>query len=160
MTFISKNVPTEWVDYTPEWTNTSSTTLGNGLLAGRWRKVGDTLEIKILLSWGSGTSSSGTSWRFSIPSGFTIDYTKTSPLSVTGDFVALGGTIMALDDSTNTSTRVVIPVSDAVGSVLGSLNLLAGFVTASGSIILTQSSPFTWTTNDRLDYHVFVPVNE
>lgn len=71
---------TDWTDYTGCWTASGSTTIGNGTVACRWRRVGDSMEIDFYLGAGSTTSGSGT-YRISLPTGYTIDTTKRSNAS-------------------------------------------------------------------------------
>lgn len=44
---------TGWIDYTPTWINV---TLGNGTSDGRYRRVGNTVEMQVHLEYGSTTS--------------------------------------------------------------------------------------------------------
>lgn len=81
---VSKcGVDTPWVSYTP-----SLTTSGGGAITlnatsktdpfGRWRQVGDSIEIEVGFKNGSGGAATGTAgtMQFSIPSGASIDSSK------------------------------------------------------------------------------------
>lgn len=79
----STQLTTEWVSYTP-----SLTTSGGGAITlnatsktdpfGRWRRVGDSIEIEVGFKNGSGGAATGSAGtiQFSIPSGATIDPNK------------------------------------------------------------------------------------
>mgnify|MGYP003645180807 CR=1 FL=1 len=98
---------TDWVSYTPTFGMTNQTT------TGKWRRVGDQMEVQFYVDFSS--SSSGTP-SISIPSGYTIDSSKltdtgtrnigTAAMNETGQFelvVRYGssttGTLIALGSS-------------------------------------------------------------
>ena len=68
---------TDWQSYTPSMTgNGSKGTNANGL-AGQWRRVGDTMQLKIQYSGNSvAAGAAGTAVTFTLPSSYTIDQTK------------------------------------------------------------------------------------
>jgi hypothetical protein len=70
---------TDWQDYTPTITaSTTNPTIGNSTLAGKWRRVGDSMQVQVTWILGS-TGASGTgSYNFSLPSGFSVDTAKVS----------------------------------------------------------------------------------
>lgn len=91
----------DWKDYTPIWSSTGGTppTLGNGTLAGKYRRSGDTCDFEIVLTTGSTTnfgSTSGQAYTFSLP--FTYDSTKTSAGVGDDNFI---GTARLLKSATN-----------------------------------------------------------
>lgn len=60
----------EWTPYTPIWSAATGTTLvGDGTLVGKYRRVGNTIEYRILFEWGTTTNQSVTdsNWSFSLP---------------------------------------------------------------------------------------------
>ncbi|WP_413102211.1 hypothetical protein [Streptomyces sp. Inha503] len=60
----------DWVPYTPSWTaDSGTTTLGDGLLSGRYQIVGPTVNFTMRFQWGSTTtqSVSDSNWSFSLP---------------------------------------------------------------------------------------------
>lgn len=60
---------TDWVSYTPTGSWSTNTTY-----TGRWRRVGDSMEIRVNLSLGGAPTAADLS--VDLPSGFTIDSTK------------------------------------------------------------------------------------
>jgi hypothetical protein len=65
---------TDWQSYTPVWTAASTNpVLNNGTIAGKWRRVGDSVEIAVELQAGSTTTyGSGAPYYISIPPGLTV----------------------------------------------------------------------------------------
>lgn len=80
MSSVPAFMGTDWTSYTGCWTASGSTTIGNGTVNCRWRRVGDEMEIDFYLGAGSTTSGSGT-YRISLPTGYSIDTTKRSNAS-------------------------------------------------------------------------------
>jgi len=61
---------TEWEPYTPVWSaDTGTTTLGNGTLRGKYQRIGNTINFRIFLEWGTTTAQSepAANWAFSLP---------------------------------------------------------------------------------------------
>jgi hypothetical protein len=76
---------TDWVAYTPVWTaSTTNPTIGNGSIAGFYRRVGDSVECRIDILGGSTTTSGSGTYSWSIPAGLTLDLTKTASIDVLG----------------------------------------------------------------------------
>ena len=66
-----------WTAYTPTWTaSTTNPTIGNGWITGFYRRVGDSVEIKILAQLGSTSSIGSGTYNFSLPAGLNIDASK------------------------------------------------------------------------------------
>jgi hypothetical protein len=76
---------TEWRSFTPIWTSSGTApVLGNGTLTGRWRQVGDSAQVEIVLTLGS-TSTIGTGlYTLSLPPEITRDTSKSAGLSFVG----------------------------------------------------------------------------
>lgn len=68
---------TDWVDYTPVWTaSTTNPTVGNAIFGGKWRRVGDSMEIRTYLQFGSTSNKGSGAYRLSLPSGYSVDLSK------------------------------------------------------------------------------------
>lgn len=140
--YPSGTVISDWFTYTPVWTSAGSPSIGNGTLLGRWRKVGDSIEVWVDLTFGTTTSGAGANWVFSLPTGIFLDSTK-APFGAPA-----AGSAVLLDSGT--------AYSGAVPIIVGS-----GFrvtpATASGSQV-GVTVPFTWATGDNLNFTATAPV--
>lgn len=68
---------TDWQAYTPAWTSEGTQpAIGNGTVNGMWRRVGDTMQVKIQWTAGTTTTAGTGNYRLSIPSGYSVDSTK------------------------------------------------------------------------------------
>ncbi len=133
-------VITDYKAYTPTTTNL---TLGNGTQSAMYRRVGDMLEVRYSLRFGSTTSLSG-SLVVDIPSGLSIDTTKRLATDFGGDASGWAVDVSTsnrhlITARTNTSTGVSFQ-SDAVTGEVGT------------------SIPFTWATSDYFDIVFKVPI--
>ena len=70
---------TDWASYTPTITSNQGSIVAGALL-GKYRRVGDSLEIEVKYDYASGTGGAG-DIGFSLPSGLSIDSTKYSSSS-------------------------------------------------------------------------------
>lgn len=112
-----------WTAYTPTWTNG---TLGNGVLEGKYWRLGKLVVVRIDLIWGSTTSSSG-AWSFSLP----VSAVATRSYSVSmGEYV---------DASPSSS-----------GDIRARLTAATTITVLSGATQLNTTSPITWTTSDEM----------
>lgn len=129
---------TDWVSYTP----TSSWVAGVGTITGKWRRVGDTMEISGRVPV-TGTPTTAT-LTISLPSGYVIDFTKLGG-ATTVEALGIG---YAYDDNVN--TRYVLNVKAASSTTLS--------FGPNAAIQVTQASPFTWAVNDNLEFMAQVPI--
>ena len=73
---------TEWISYTPTWTMKVGTdpSIGNGTIVGKYRRIGDSMEVSIAVQAGTtttyGSNNGNDRYLFSLPAGFTIDFSK------------------------------------------------------------------------------------
>lgn len=67
-----------WTSYTPTWTVVSGTnpSIGNGSISGKWRQVGESVEVVFSINSGTTTTYGSGVYVVSLPSGLTIDSTK------------------------------------------------------------------------------------
>lgn len=136
---------TDWVSYTPTWTNLS---IGNGTQTFKWRRVGDGIEISGHLQWGTTTSASGT-FYFSLPSGLSVDNTKAKANS------ARVGLAWAFDGGGGTNNREVYRV---IQNSTGNTFFMAGRTDGGTSVSFDATNPFTWANSDELDIQLWVPI--
>ncbi len=134
---------TDWVSYTP-------TGVWTGTYTGKWRRVGDTMEVDV--SFAATGAVSGTQ-TFSIPSGYTIDTTKLAVSSPSNENTALGFCRFA-----DTGT------ADYPGSVVysSSTSVQVFTILASGTYAqddtATATKPFTWGSGDKLTAKFWIPI--
>lgn len=109
-----------------DWTPTiTGLTLGNASgQAFRYTKVGNIVTVTIAFVWGSTTSSSGT-WEFSVP--FSSD---------SGG----GGSAYLLDSGT---------AEYMVSAGIANISFAGIRVGTTATGFVSNTAPFTWTTNDR-----------
>jgi hypothetical protein len=133
---------TDWQGYTPTFTGLGTV---SGTLAF-WRRVGDSLEIKIETTSGTCT---GVKARASLPSGLSIDSTKLSSVSNT-NIVGMGarnsstgaGTLTIIIDTSTSTTEVFMGTDNATGNQqLSALN---------GNVIFDNSQ--------RLNFAAKIPI--
>jgi hypothetical protein len=132
-------VMTDWISYTPTWTNL---TVGNANQRFFYRRVGDSVEIKGNLQFGSTTSVSGTI-VFSLPAGLSIDNSKNPFPSTAGGFSRLG--TASIYDTTVKSVLMVIQN----GTSLNTFYLVG----KDGTTVLdpVNNTSFSWGTGDEIE---------
>lgn len=118
-----------WTDYNPTWNATTTPSIGNGSLAGRYRKVGQTVDFTFQLTWGSTTSGATGTWLFNLP---LISAFSTSP----------GYAFTAHANDANGNKYVLYCSLDNANRVL--------LYAAGGSTTVQATSPMTWATGDIL----------
>lgn len=135
-----------WQSYTPAWTAASvNPVIGNGTLSGKYRRVGDSMEINIYLQAGSTTTFGTGVYAWSIPSNFTIN---TSALNTAaGDNL---GNALAYG-STSVIAGVVIPKTTTTVRAFGS---------ASSTSDWSPTIPFTFANGNLFEFHFTVPIAE
>lgn len=123
-----------WTDYTPTWNASTTPSIGNGSLLGRYRQVGKTVDFYMQLTFGSTTNGATGTWLFNLP---VIGAYSTNP----------GYTFSATAIDASTTNRYVI------GCQLDNVNRVSCFISG-GTVLLGTTSPgngpFTWATNDNL----------
>jgi len=131
-----------WDTYTPSWTASTNPAIGNGAIAGRYKRQGSVVHFSIAILMGSTTTYGVGQWSLSLP------VTPVDPGSPFGDYGVLGD-FSALD------TSAVIRYHQRVIRNTGSTVIM--LTSASGAAVATMSAtvPFTWANTDRLTIHGF-----
>lgn len=138
------NPVTDWKPFTPTGSWTTNTTY-----TGQQRRVGDTLEVNVLVSL-SGAPNSAT-LEVNLPDGLSIDVTKLS----------LGSTIEILGD--------VISRDNSVGNILGKVvyvgtptsirpTYFVDLTNLEQVSSINQAVPFTFAVNDEVWFTYKVPI--
>lgn len=127
----SELVETPWTAYTP---TLGGITLGNGTLSAYYKRVGDSLLMKVSIQLGT-TSSVGTGVTVSYPAGLTLSSKTTSPVD-------------------NVGSAELIDVSVASNRQVGEIRAQASDVQilSGTSTTITSSSPFTWASTDSISF--------
>lgn len=98
---------TNWQTFAPTWTTTSGSapSIGNGVLSGRYRQIGNTVQFRIWLSMGSTSSGGENDWRWALPvaakSGFGEQAVTVKMFAQNGNYfgvglIADGGSVVAI----------------------------------------------------------------
>lgn len=112
--------------YTPTWVSSGTQpAIGNGLLTGRYVKIGSLQYIGIILIAGSTTSFGTGAYRFSLP--FSMNWTYAV------------GMAFVVDQGTRYYTGIATPVSTTQVAVV-----------TEGNAILGATSPFTMANTDEM----------
>ena len=127
---------TDWVSYTPTFVGATTSTN-----TGRWRRVGDSMEI---MTWQALTSAIGGVPSVTIPSGFTIDGTK-----LTSSSYRMIGTVKGYDSSTG---------QHFVGEAQQDVSLQRWTFVGPNTGGWSASVPFIWASADEIECHVIVPI--
>lgn len=117
-------IGSNWTNYAVTITGSSTNpTKGTSTVdQGRWRRVGDSMEIRYdYEQGGAGSAGTGGAYSFSIPTGFTIDSTKiniaaTTSTGVTGSWAAFDGSLSYTGAVTVPTTATVQLTRDDVSS--------------------------------------------
>ena len=137
---VSAPAVTDWTTFTPTGAFASNVTY-----TGRWRRVGDSMEVEASLAFSGTTTASG--FSLNMPSGFSIDSSKLS--STTSRVAALGS---AMSRDAGVANYVMGVYYQSVTSVEvwydGSTNL--------GQV--NNTTPYTFNSGDFLSIHFVAPI--
>jgi hypothetical protein len=122
-----------WNGYTPTWAAAGTQpAIGNGTLTGRWKRVGNTVDFRILLIAGSTTTFGTGTWTWTLPNGWSVvDYA--GPGEPVGSALVRDNspvTRYPMHVYTNTASTLAIIFYD--GAIVG------------------QTYPWTWANGDSL----------
>ncbi|MFE3122371.1 hypothetical protein ACFXHD_03005 [Streptomyces hydrogenans] len=122
-----------WQAYTPAWTaSTSNPSLGNGVIAGEYSRVGDQVTFSAKLTTGSSTTYGSGPWSISLP----------VQAAVTVDMI---GSVMVGDASGTSMYSMGAAYIPAGGQTA---SLYAGGV--HDGALISATFPQTWAPGDRL----------
>jgi hypothetical protein len=141
---ISSAAVTDWVSFSPTLqANTTPPNLGAaGLSYGRWRRVGDSMEIIANFNWsGAGVTAGSGNYYVDAPTGFVIDTTKMRQGN------SSLGTGFAQDGTNRLSINVFNDLTDTRLYFLNSVSLAS-----------INNASLTWTTSGLLSIRALVPI--
>lgn len=141
------SIATDWTTFTPTGTWSTNTTY-----TGKWRRIGDTLEVQSYIALAGAPTTAALS--VNLPTGFVIDTSKFADTSSE----VLVGTGLVIDSGAlnyaaeaayiGTTTSVRVRVSPDAGS---------GYVNRMYSSV-TQALPITFGASDSLSIYYSVPI--
>lgn len=121
-----------WAAFTPTWTaDSANPSIGDGILAGRYVRIGDTVIGQVLLTAGSTTTFGTGNWSFSLPltaangtfRGLGMaSITDASPFAIYSAMVRINGATvvqLATTASPTVSVDATVPMTWASGDSLG-----------------------------------------
>jgi hypothetical protein len=120
-----------WETYTPAWTSTGvAPALGNGSISGSWARINKTAFVNIFVVMGSTTTYGTGNYRFSVPSGVTIN-----------------------GNQTHVGTALLYDASAGYPGAFGMMTRVSAStfnISPSGSNETTNLAPFTWGNADQM----------
>jgi hypothetical protein len=120
-----------WTTYTPVWSAASTAvSLGNGTCVGTYRKVGQTVDVRVTLTMGSTTTFGTSFYRLSLPYAPKLD-----------------SIIPVYCDDNSGSVRWA-GHARIIAATTGGDNMR--MVVTAGGAGVTNTSPFTWAQSDVL----------
>ena len=132
---LSKLGAPAWTNYTPTWGGSGGTapTLGNGILLGRYIKIGRLVVCSISLIMGSTTTfGSGTFYTWNLP----VNAAASQP--------GVYGVVRAKDASAASVT------SGALGQGTDTSNVV-GWTNGTPGVLYGPTTPITWANNDTFE---------
>lgn len=131
----------DWISFTP-----TGTWIANSTYAGRWRRVGDSMQIEATVSVAGGAPTSADLY-FNMPTGYTIDTTKLT--STTAGKIALGSAVI-VDSGTKNYVGAI--------SLVSSTQVLVSTADSAGDGIVRQNNPITFGTGDSVAINATLPI--
>ncbi len=126
---------TAWQSYTPVWTTSGTApSLGNGVLTGKYKKIGKTVFVRVRLQIGSTTTTGTGNYRISLP-------------VAAADAAGVVMPSTYLDNGVNWYMGVVNCEYD------GATSYVVPLLGSSPSGAVNATAPFTWNDGDSLVFN-------
>lgn len=120
-----------WESYTPAWTaTTTNPAIGNGSISGSWARINKTAFVNIFVVMGSTTTYGTGNYRFSVPTGVTIN-----------------------GNQTHTGTALLYDASAGYPGAFGMCTRVSATtvnVSPQGANDMNNSAPFIWANADQM----------
>lgn len=144
----------DWQSYTP----TTGLTGGTASIDGRWRKVGDSMEVKISASWSS--IFTGGTPTFTLPTGYEIDLDKFPSGTASSSFTLLGRAFLEDSGAGSASSPYYADVlySSTTGVIVKYAGNIASNAFPASLDPISTTLPFTWAANDSIYMTFTVPI--
>lgn len=128
---VATGIQASWSTYTPTWGGTSDPAIGDGVLSGRYMRVGKTITANITIVMGSTTTYGSGTWTLSLP---------VASVFTTTTYVNLGSVSMRDTSASANSTGVAILANQTT----------AQMVVGSSNAFVSTTAPWTWANGDTL----------
>ena len=136
---LSAGLQATWDTYTPTWTGTSNPSIGNGVLTGRYLRLGKTIICTIVMQMGSTTTYGSGTWTITLP----VESVWASQTNV-----SMGSAHLFDTSATARKTGQVFNVGQSTVRI----------VTDSATLVGT-AVPWTWATGDVLSLDLVYEAN-
>jgi len=139
---------TNWTTYSPTFVASSGATavIGNGSLNGFYRRIGDSIELRLEFKVGSTTVMGSGFWLFGLPPGLTADVSKIPTLVPLG--TAFLGNISGGNTLNEMCTANTTYDNTAIALVATNFNTVGPIV------------PFTWGITDVFSVTITIPITQ
>jgi hypothetical protein len=126
-----------WSSYSPAWTaTTTNPTLGNGTLTGAYMEMGQTVQVRIVLTVGSTTSVGSGVYSFSLPFGGKLNGLMSAMFSDASAGAALTPGVCRIVNTTSTGDNMRVSMA---GQTLP-LGATVPVVPATGDVAIISGS--------------------
>lgn len=136
---LSAGLQATWDTYTPTWTGTSNPSIGNGVLTGRYLRLGKTIICTIVMQMGSTTTYGSGTWTITLP---------VASVWASQTDVSMGSAHLFDTSATARKTGQVFNVGQSTVRI----------VTDSATLVGT-AVPWTWATGDVLSLSLLFEAN-
>lgn len=136
---LSAGLQATWDTYTPTWTGTSNPSIGNGVLTGRYLRLGKTIICTIVMQMGSTTTYGSGTWTITLP---------VASVWASQTDVSMGSAHLFDTSATARKTGQVFNVGQSTVRI----------VTDSATLVGT-AVPWTWATGDSLSLSLLFEAN-
>ena len=136
---LSAGLQATWDTYTPTWTGTSNPSIGNGVLTGRYLRLGKTIICTIVMQMGSTTTYGSGTWTITLP---------VASVWASQTDVSMGSAHLFDTSATARKTGQVFNVGQSTVRI----------VTDSATLVGT-AVPWTWATGDVLSLDLVYEAN-
>lgn len=138
-------VVTDWQSYTPTGSHTTNTSY-----AGRWRRVGDSVELQVRVAYSGANSQGGLLFTQSqiLPTGLSVDSNKVN-LGV--DIRLPVGGWAGVDSGVNGGWEGEVVMDSG-------FNFTLSYVTTAGQSVVSPSQPFAISAGDNFNLSIKAPI--
>jgi hypothetical protein len=134
---------TAWQSYTPTMEGSTGTAVAAAISTGKYRRVGDSVEVVIKTVFQSAPSGNGQFYQWPIPAGLAIDAAKSNGAPGSAE---VGEGLSSGNTNQNVLLEVYVRTSTTVAAQ------------ANNVWYVGDSAPFAWAANFEIDLRFSVPI--